>query len=275
MKIKNVKLLCLAIIMLSSYGCSNKQDVAPIQDPTNYPLVTITPMEDYSNITEGDVLEFTIEVDKFFDQDIDFSVVVNETSTGREQDISVEGGTFVAFTQSTSIVIEILADNYPEVDESYSMEISAAEDKSYNFQLSPNSDVEQLDFTVANVNTADVLTLGAYWEDDHDDWDMYLFDSDGNQMDGYEGATGSDPEIIEGIIDNNTTDGVYDILLDAYDVENEVTTFELSIAKPNGDVEVIITTIDLSSDEEPQINGLYRIATITKSGSSFSLSAVD
>lgn len=267
------KLFVMGLILLNQ-ACSNKQEVATIEDPTNYPSVTISPAENYSNVSEGDTLVYDITVDKFFDQDIDFTVIVNEASTGNEMDFSVLGGTFLAYTYSTSISVIISDDKYPEIDESYKMEISASEDRSYNFQLSPNSDVEILDFTVANVNDPDVLTLGVYWEDDHDDWDIYILDEGGDQLDGNVGATGSDPEIIAGVIDNSFNDGVYNVLADAWDVTNENTTFELSIAKPDGSIAVISTSIDITSEEEPVLDGLYHIATITKSGSSYTLNAV-
>lgn len=267
--------LCVLILLIIGVACSNKQDVAPVVDPTDFPLVTITPDGDYSNVAEGDILSYTITVDKFFDQDIDFSVIVNESSTGNAADIEVVGGTFIAYTSSTSLEVTIVDDGYPEIDESYDMEISAVADRSYNFQISPNSDVEILNFSVANVNVAGVLTVGALWSDDHDDWDLYFFDSNGNQLDGNVGATGSDPEVITGVIDDSSDDGTYDLLLDAWDVSNDKTTFEISIAKPDGGIEVISTDVSISSTDEPTLYGLYHVATLTKSGSNYTLMAKD
>ncbi len=132
-------ILCTLIVLTVITSCSNKQEVAPIIDPANNPLATFTPMGDYSNITEGDTLEFEITVDKLFDQDIDFSVILDESSSGTEEDYLVRGGIFTALTTSTTLSIIFLNDNVQEEDETFDLEISAAEDIGYSFQLNPDS----------------------------------------------------------------------------------------------------------------------------------------
>lgn len=270
-----IKQVVLPFVLFVVYGCSNKQDVEPIIDPTLNPEVTVTPLGDYSTVTEGDTLEFDITVDALFDQDIDFTAVLDEASVGSSFDFVSEEVTFFAFTSSIRLTVVFLADSFPEVAENVMMRISSEEDPTYNFQLSPISDVEMLNFDLISVNAPDVLSLGAEWPVNDDDWDLYIYDAAGSNVGGTAGATGADPEAIPSVLDNTADDGVYDIVMDPFAVDTEMTTLEVAIATPDGSIQSVMVTIDTEDDEEPVLYGFNHVATLTKSGEVWTLAAVE
>ncbi|MFY0601685.1 MAG: hypothetical protein JXR03_18575 [Cyclobacteriaceae bacterium] len=258
----------LLIVLLAS--CYSGQDVAPIDSPDDNPVVTVEPGGDYSSPKEGDVLVYTISVDKFVTQAIDFGVELSESSTVTSSDYTVEGGTLEPFAESTILTVTILADDFPEPDETFSFEINASADIAYNFQLSPNGDVEASNVTVSNVHDETAVTIAIAWPDSSDDWDVYVNDEDDATVASAE--TGADPEIM--LLAADSDDGDYFVEAAAWAVEATVTDFTVSINYPDGSLEEFTMTFDNSlTDNYTEGASGWRLMTITKSGSSFSASA--
>lgn len=260
-------LFSLAVILVLA-GCSAEQDVAGIADPTEYPTVTITADGDYSTISEGDVLSFTLETDAFFNQDIDFAFIIGEATGLSDSDFEVTDATFYAYSSTATMTVEIFDDGYPEMGETLDFTIDSSGDPSYNFQINPNSGSLSFSNTVVNVNSEDAADVSVNWEDGADDWDVYIVDGDANYYDGAE--TGGHPELMN--LSDTEDDGTYYVVAYDWDVAAEVTEFEVAIGSPDGSVSIQSATIDVTA-ENNSIDGSYIVGKITKSGSTYTLVA--
>ncbi len=257
------------IIVLSS--CYPEQDLAPVKDPTTNPVATITAMGDYSTITEGDTLKYSIELSAFVTQDITFGVIVDEATTATEgDDYEIVGGKVTAFTSSSELWILILADDFPEVDEIFKAEVSSfADGGSYSFQLSTESSVIAIDGSIANVNDPGYLSIGVSWAEAGDDWDTHIIDVDAGAYQ-WRAWTGSNPEMQ--YLDNTSASVNFTLGADAYAVDATVNTLTVSVGYPDGTVEFQEVVVDTSNpDNATDITGSILLATITKSGTSYTL----
>ena len=259
----------LALIIIGLASCTS-QDVAPIDSPDDNPTATITARGDVSSITEGDTLWFDIVVDAFVANDIDFGVTVldgSELTLHRDYEV-IGSPTLRAYTDSANIGIVILDDGHPEIAEATNFEVSAASDYAWNWQLSPASTQFEITSTVESVNLADTVAVGVEWDDDGDDWDFAVYDADSAYYDGVE--SGANPEVIYRLFAEDAPDGDYYVTVFPWDVSNDVSDLYTSVVKLNGDAEVVTTTVDLNAEMD-DIGGYIVLATITKSGSTITV----
>ena len=270
-KYLNYKLPVFGMMVALLASCYSDQNVAPIDSPDDNPTITVEPSGDYSTLTEGDVLEYTISVDRMLPNDIAFTVEFGDESVAGAADFSTGGAILGAYTLSTTIAIEVVDDHFPEVDEAISFEINADGYYAWNWLLNPGSDKEATTGTIVNTYVDSVLSIGVQWPDDHDDWDGIVFaTADTSAVS--TAFTGADPELMS--IDNDEDDGEYVVVMDAYAVAHDETPFYTAFNTPDGGLAEVETTVVLSDESTYTLfAGYYVVARIVKSGSSYSVSA--
>ncbi len=275
-KYLNYKIPVFGAIVIFLSSCYS-EGVSPIDSPDDNSIATFTPAGDYSSIKEGDVLEYEISVDKMVANDVQFSVVFGENSVLGPDDVSITGGLLGAFNASTTISVEILADDFPEVSEAASFEISAAEDLTWNFQLSPLSQVVSVSADVPNVNDDTSLTVAFGWSDPEHitDFDFLVEHADLGSWGA--AATSANPEVDLSVWKTDD-DGTYYYGVDPYDVPDGDIPFTVSIGYPDGSVEFFEGTFnvanlgDYTQDTFSAWGApMYRILTVVKSGENFSV----
>lgn len=100
---KNLKyhIIGFALLFLGIVACDTAtQDVSPIVVPDDsYPIVTGLTLNTTGTIREGDIIEYTISIDRPIDRAINFSAIVDEDATTLVEgdDFDFEGGTVAAW----------------------------------------------------------------------------------------------------------------------------------------------------------------------------------
>ncbi len=207
---------CFLLAGLVLAACYPEQDVEPVDSPENNPVVTITPVGDYSSVSEGDTLTFKISVDKMIRYSLSFDVALRDGSVADGDDFVSEGATLPPFTTSTEISFVIVPDAEPEEDETIAFEFSR--DYHWDWQINPETGKEtfsstikdmtfSLDWSAGTYNGADLCEAGV-------DLDLYLV---GDEINDFTGATGSCP--VEYGTLGIPVDGTYKIIVEYYDSE--------------------------------------------------------
>ncbi|MFT4833319.1 MAG: hypothetical protein ACI83W_000276 [Marinoscillum sp.] len=270
------KIWMLALIVVAT-ACYPEQDLAPVKASSSYPTASITAMADYSTISEGDTLKYTITTSGVLKYDVQFGATVGESSEAMEgYDFEIVGGSLTKYTSSTELWVVILADDFPELSESIVIEISAAPDKAYSWQLSSESDVISINSSITNVNYPDGVTVAMSWEDpDHEiDFDVFV-ESIVEGTWSTAGATGANPEVDHSVWTADP-DGSYAYAVDPYSVPDGDITYTIHIGYPDGTVESKSGIWNNSSSDTYPTTTIsaygfdaYTVLTIAKAGSTF------
>ena len=269
---KNKFYLGATAMLLSAVTACNNDEVAPIVPPTDNAITTITPVEDYSTIEEGDTLYYTVTTDKLVRMAIHFSPIFNEGSTADASDIEVISNTLPAYRDSTTVAVVILNDGLVEPNESFSFNIDASEDNAYNFQLHPDSDSEvvageitdEYDFTLD-------FSEGEFQGQDMCDWevdlDAKIYTMDGETVVNSEAATGDCP--LETGTFASLEDGTYQIYVTPYLYRDQETGEILAAsgipAGANYDIPWVLR-ISNNSGEPYLVPGSFNSDTLTDGG---------
>lgn len=282
----NSKLIVLVLLVAAMASCSQEQEVSPVINAKDKSVATIKRTDSHgTNISEGDTIKYTITVSKLVDEKIDFTVDFSDESGIDESDYEVTGGTLAAYTKSTTLEIAFIADNLPEVGEKLIFEVGAF-DLGQNWHLSPESDIDEVNTTLNNVNDPDFLTLAFGWEDPehHSDFDFFTYL--GTTAWGA-AATSDNPEIDMSIshaytADPNDYDGTYYAGVDPYDVPDRLTPYTISVGHPDGTVEFFEGTFDMEALDtyttdffSPWGMDTYRLLSIEKTGSNYVVTHVN
>jgi hypothetical protein len=277
---KNIKYKVLGLAMMVALVSScDEQEVASVPSLDLKPRVTITRIDDNAgdnSVNEGDILEFEVKTDKFMKVGIDFSTLFGEATNlveGQDYEI-LSGATIAPYSETSLVSIQILDDGFPEINETLALQI-IPEDIAQNWQLHPDDLTgKTFNLQVKNVNAEGAISVGFMWADDHDDFDMYVFSEDADDVWGdniYEGATGNDPEVST-VIKNADPDGTYFVSVDPYAVEHDVTEYTVSVGKDDGSSQVFTGTFDLNNLDGLETDaGGYRLVKIVKDGANITV----
>lgn len=143
------KLIGLALLLVIVAACETAdQEVSPTVSPDGYPMVTFTPADTYSALTEGDTVVYTVTTDKMIARSMTFDAKILE-GTLDEDDIEVIPGVLAPYTTSTTIKVIFLKDWDVEDTETVKFEFGAFSiaDRYLQNQSVVNP---TLDLTVAN-----------------------------------------------------------------------------------------------------------------------------
>lgn len=279
------KIGALAFSMLVLAACDEQEVEAPM-DPATKPTVTITRIDDAGSIEEGDTLIFEITTSKMLEHNsvafVPSFADVAEVEEGLDYDF--EGGVLAPFTTSTTLTVYVYDDGFPEADENFNFEI-VAPNWGQSWQLNPQSDVEVIESSVANVNDPESLTIAFGWDDPEHHSDFDLLVNYGETSWGA-AASSANPEIDNSISHNdeggiNVNDGTYYVGVDPYDVPDEVTSYTISVGYPDGRVETFQGTFDQSKlDSYPTDyfaayeTDMYRMLVVEKNGDQYTVDFV-
>lgn len=247
---KFTKFLILSLSLASLFSCdyNSKDNLEDVRGTKS--VFTVTPTT--STVTEGNNATFTVTIDKPVSYDIDFKLeLVDSESTGSFRDFTTsgtettidEGGfsmgkigykfKFPAFATSYTFTVTPFKDFKVEGQEKFKLMLLSAGnglglfDSSSQYLYLTVNDYVSNDVGIELVwdqNSYDVygsLVEGTYLGADDNihsfsdyDYDLYLYDSSGNEVTGYAGATGAEPEDV--VLDATLPDGVYDVYVDLY-----------------------------------------------------------
>ena len=108
---KSILYKILAIVFAATMlnSCQEDQEVAPVQSTANYPVATYEVTSgDITNMKKGDVIVYTITLDRMSNTNISFGIELGDNSEITEDDLVVEGGTMAAFSKETTLTITLL-----------------------------------------------------------------------------------------------------------------------------------------------------------------------
>lgn len=270
-KNKFIVLICGAVILSS---CDQDKDVEPIMDANTKPVITVTRTDEgaaNSTINEGDILEFEVATSKWMKGAVDFTVESNNLVEGLDYEI-LAPASIAPFTSSSTLQIEVLSDRFPEADEQFDLRIVPT-NIAQNWRINPSShEGSAFDLQVKNINPEGAFTVGFLWADDHDDFDIYMLDADGEAIgeDIYEGATSSYPEITT-VLKTDAPDGEYHLTVDPYAVEHEQIDFTIGVGFEDGTSQVFTGTLDLTSEELPTFADMIALIKIVKTGNTITV----
>lgn len=264
------KLFTLGLLFLGVSSC-DEQEVAAIRTLDTKPNITITRIDENASnpiVMEGDILEFEVKTDRMMESAVNFSAISSTLLADLDYEV-LSGGVIAPYTNSSIMVIQIIEDNFPELDEASNLVILPQE-LAQNWQLHPNSlEGTAFNYTVKNVNPLGAISFGFLWADDHDDFDVYIYSQEEDDYWGddiYESATGNYPEV-SAALKNEDPDGTYYITVDPYDVAHDASAYTVSVGFEDGSSQVFTGTLNLKNADHPMIDGLYHLLTIVKNGS--------
>ena len=265
---KNIFLNILGVfaILIALTSC-DEQDVAAIISTDNYPTATFTTDFTGNQVVEGDIIKYTITLDRPCEHDLSFSL--KTSGTADENDVTYpESVTIPAYETTADFVIEFTVDNIPEDEtKTFSFELGEFELETRYF-LKPTTVNPKMDLTLVSKNDPDALTVFVEWDNGDDDWDLMIIDEEGaDEWTGWAGATGANPEIT--LLANTTADGTYYAELDPYDIVNSVVNFNISIGKPDQTNQFFTFTYEAENADTYPANWGVRIVKIVKVGDAY------
>lgn len=277
---KNIKfsLLSLALLVFTLSGCEKLETAEPIS-PSGYPVATITSDATSDVLKEGDIVTYTIKLDKMLDHDITFSFQLDDASSVDASDLEVSGdgeATIPAYSTDAQMIVKVLMDNVPEQeDESLIFELSVV-GLDYRYTLKPETSKLSQSFTVKNINDPSLLTVMFGWNTE-EDIDMVTFsDTPTNPLTpwGDGGATGANPETDTSIWLADPVGSYYVNIMD-WGVDSFNYTF--TIGYPDQTIQVIEGTFDRANfvnDPWTAWGGSYdsyRVLEVNNDGTTFTV----
>lgn len=287
------KLVYIFFIGLLFAACE-EDEMAPVVDPSThymYPLASFEmqdPTQDGAVFEEKDADPLTNVIDSIIvnvtlDKPIpfksEFTVYPGEEDTATlEEDYKVTNAVIPPNTTSGVLIIEILGDNFPEIDETANLTIKPidTDGEQYDLMLDPATEFIDVSFTIGNYNTEDALTMAFEWnEEQASDLDIVIFDGSGNEFSYV--ASADNPELGE-IIPNSAPDGTYYVNIDDYAIEADEVDFTFTFHAPNGEVTIYDGTFvkadipNYDSDYSTTLaSDTYRFVQVEKTGSTYTL----
>lgn len=251
MKKMNInKFVILASLFSVFVSCANDDDLEDVRTGGKS-VVTID--KTAVSASEGDVITFTLTIDKPSNKDIDFKIELaggtgsfrDYTSSGEETTIG-EGGygqgtighklVFPAYATTTTFTITLVKDLIVEGNETLEIWLrnsgnglglvdTASSKININIAEYISDDLGlRLDWAQSTTNIHGTIEDGVYTTtsptnpvghfSDYD-FDFYVFDSAFNDITGYAAATGDSPEFAE-VINADIPDGIYSVYVELY-----------------------------------------------------------
>lgn len=237
---KQILYIIIILLSFSILSCDRDDytdDSVLVPRNSNGTLSIDLPAEMVENDT---VFEFTVTVDP--PQVVDIHIPVSAVSDGtavEDEDFTVSHLLVIpAFESTATGQLTILSDCEIEENEKVTIQIGNAENANLNLSQSTHT----IDLTNS---IGDGLDVYATWEGtvnvggvdyalcENVDIDLYLLDADGNNLFGYDGATGN---CTEHIVMSGLADGTYDLMANLwlhtvpYDsVTMEIATYPISV----------------------------------------------
>lgn len=277
------KILGAILMIVSMVSCdmlrTAEQDVEDVVSPDGNPKVTYSANISGNSVTEGQKFIYTIKLDKPIDRALTFSAFQTGGTAIEEEDFVVAPVILQPYTTEVKLEIEIIADDFPEVEETASFEIGIfgiAE----RYLINPEStNPIKLDLKLVNKNDPGKLTIAFEWPNHNVDLDIVIWsDTEEYPMTewGDAGATGNNPEVDKSIWLADPPGTYY---VNIMDWDEDPFTYKFSIGHPNGTVQFIEGTFDRTkntyvNDQWTAWGGSYdsfRVLKVVHTGTSFTV----
>jgi hypothetical protein len=284
MRFKDLNTILGAIMVISfMVSCdmlrTAEQDVTDVISPDKNPTVTYTANVSGGSVTEGQKFIYTITLDKPIDRALTFSATQTGGTAIADEDFVVSPVVLQPYSTEAKLEIEIIEDDYPEIEETASFEIGIfgiAE----RYLINPSStNPVSLDLKLVNKNDPGKLTIAFEWPNHNVDLDIVIWsDTEEYPMTewGDAGATGNNPEIDKSIWLADPPGTYY---VNIMDWDEDPFSYKFSIGHPNGTVQFIDGTFDRTkvtyiNDVWTAWGGGYdsfRVLKVVHSGTSFTV----
>ena len=275
---KNFKnIFYVSVLSLALFACDQEKANIDAEGPgstSNKSTVTATPDNTGGDVNEGDVVTFSITLDKPQSSAVGFEAILVGGS-GSADDVVLGSSRVGSYATGTSITVEFAADLIPENDETVIVKIVPDGVVSGYFVSNPDN-LGEYTYNVKSPVDPDDLIVALEWDTvAAHDLDMFSVSAANGAWD--QQWTGDHPEV-KNLIWGVDPDGTYYLGIDPYDVEAGVDSFwyRWSLGQPDGTITVIegmfdyanrdtAYTIDSATGGTPS----YRLVTIEKAGLNF------
>lgn len=239
------KLLLLTCLSVSIFACDDSrdtnQDAEDIVGFDKKAMVSVTPDVLSGDVNEGDVITYTINMDKAVTVNVGF-VAVLKGGTADAADITLGSATISKYNTSTTISVSINDDSFPEFDETAIITIEA-DGVTSGYSVHPDSNIPNYSYNIISPVDPSDLIVGLEWDTTSaPDIDMVSFNGT-TEWDNQ--ATGDHPEV-KNLVWGVDPDGTYFLGIDPYEVEAGVASFSYkwTLGQPDGSITVIEGTFD-------------------------------
>ncbi len=150
----------LVFVVFGMVACEYSQDVEPVVSPDGYPQVTVTPVEPYSAVKEGDTIFFNVTTNETIDRALTFNVRIVDGNADADDFLST-AGVIAPYSTSSQIMVTFPQDWDAEATENLSFEVgifSLAE----KYIVHPSTKNPVFPLTIENF-VSDILTVEIGW----------------------------------------------------------------------------------------------------------------
>lgn len=270
---KNYKLnfafISLFVLLIISCESPNQIDVEPIGDESKKPIGTVVSSESGEAITlmEGSEVLYTINLDRAIPLETISYVLKAKDDTaksGSDYELSIDEVELAPYTKTNNATLTITNDGLPEPDETFVLTVSPKHYPRNLYNLHTSSESMTQTITVKSFVDPDNALCAFGW-DNGSDLDVYIIAegdtlSDSNAVNGYNMATGSNPET-GALLATSSPDGNYHVVANVWTGVGTSAAFTLDITDAAG------TFMTTSGDISWAADGDYVIAaTVNKTG---------
>lgn len=277
-KILNYKIAFALFVMIFAISCDKDQEVSPVIDPNLKPMVTFVADPSGDSFKEGDILTYTISMDKMIDNSITFSA--NQTGgTATEDDFTIESVVMRPYTTEATMEVVFTAFDFPDATKTLSFELGVA-GVAERYLVHPTTTYPSKDLEITNVNDPGKLIIGFSWPNHDVDIDIVTWsDTPDNPLTewGADGASGSNPEVDKSIW---LADPVGTYYVNIMDWGEDAFPYTFNIGHPDGTIQIIEGVFDHTKTDyvndlwmawgEPGYNS-YRVLKVVNDGTSFTV----
>lgn len=264
----NIVFALLFVLLIASCESPNQIDVEPIGDESRKPIGTVVSSESGEAITimEGSEVLYTINLDRAIPlETISYELKAkDDTAKSSDYELSTDELELPPYTKTNSATLTITNDGLPEPDETFVLTVRPKHYPRNLYNLHTASESITQTITVKSFVDPDNALCAFEW-DNTSDLDVYIIAegdplSDANAVNGYNMATGSNPEK-GSLLATTAPDGNYHVVANVWTGVGTSAAFTLDITDAAGTYLTKSGNISWSTDGDFVVVG-----TINKTG---------
>ncbi|MGB0274466.1 MAG: hypothetical protein ACPF9U_04445 [Flavobacteriaceae bacterium] len=264
----NIVFALLFVLLIASCESPNQIDVEPIGDESRKPIGTVVSSESGEAITimEGSEVLYTINLDRAIPlETISYELKAkDDTAKSSDYELSTDELELPPYTKTNSATLTITNDGLPEPDETFVLTVRPKHYPRNLYNLHTASESITQTITVKSFVDPDNALCAFEW-DNTSDLDVYIIAegdplSDANAVNGYNMATGSNPEK-GSLLATTAPDGNYHVVANVWTGVGTSAAFTLDITDAAGTYLTKSGNISWSADGDFVV-----AATINKTG---------
>ena len=264
----NIVFALLFVLLIASCESPNQIDVEPIGDESRKPIGTVVSSESGEAITimEGGEVLYTINLDRAIPlETISYELKAkDDTAKSSDYELSTDELELPPYTKTNSATLTITNDGLPEPDETFVLTVRPKHYPRNLYNLHTASESITQTITVKSFVDPDNALCAFEW-DNTSDLDVYIIAegdplSDANAVNGYNMATGSNPEK-GSLLATTAPDGNYHVVANVWTGVGTSAVFTLDITDAAGTYLTKSGNISWSADGDFVV-----AATINKTG---------